>query len=105
MRAGRAGDRDQQSQRRRTRGRAGCAVAHTDCPVGTRPGRCGRCRRARVGLAAAGRATWVTSRQETHPTPEPSPRLPNSPTVSVCELEDAGFGVLEAETAETRACD
>src|SRR3712207_8075607 len=50
MRAGRAGNRDQQSQRRRTRGRAGCAVAHTDCPVGMRPGQCGRCRRARVGL-------------------------------------------------------
>src|SRR4051794_39056095 len=82
MRAGRAGDRDQQSQCRRTRGRAGRAVAHTDCPGGTRPGQCGRCRRARMGPAAAGEATWATSGQESHPTQWPITRLPISPTVS-----------------------
>src|SRR5215204_4404657 len=82
MRAGRAGDRDQQSQRRRTRGRAGCAVAHTDCPVGTRPGQYGRCRPAPVGPAAAGEATWATSGQESHPTQWPLTRLPISPTAS-----------------------
>src|SRR4051812_46193108 len=94
MRAGRAGDRDQQSQCRRTRGRAGCAVAHTDCPVGTRPGQCGRCRRARMGPAAAGEATWPTSGQESHPTQWPITRLPISPTVSGRLADDTNAGRL-----------
>src|SRR4051794_29041026 len=95
MRAGRAGDRDQQSQRRRTRGRAGCAVAHTDCRVGTRPGQCGRCRRARMGPAAAGEATWATSGQESHPTQWPITRLPISPTVSG-RFEDGQMSAVSA---------
>src|SRR5215213_7915815 len=82
MPADRAGDRDQQSWHRRTRGRAGRAGEGRGCREGTRPGQCGRCRRAPVGLAATGGATWTTSEHETHPTPGPRTRLPISPTVS-----------------------
>src|SRR5215213_4180187 len=82
MPAGRAGDRDRQSRRRRTRDRGGRAGGGRGCPGGTRRRQCGRCRRARVGPAAAGGATWTISKQETHPTPWPSTRLPISPTVS-----------------------